>query len=324
MKRIKAAIRLFHIWQVTGKRPFTKGQDKLDKITCPSCGTDFDTPYCPQCGQPYETHRKDEFYKGTFDSIPFLNDDAKRTFVHLILRPGYMIRDYIRGRSSSYLAPLTALIIFYAFLALVSSIAAPYTPSGSSQSKVEKMQEIFGNIAATQQDSTAIGRKMEKKITGIGDAVTSAYVWLHLDTMPQEVDTRLEQSVAAVESTLRSQGVPRFLGRLILLTLCIWLVFRRKYRLSFSASATTASYILCQFCFFMLFAVLVSLGKNEEISGTLMAMLMLVDFHQMFGISWKRSLWQTIKVLLTRLAMSGILILAVALVILGIAASSVL
>jgi len=28
-----------------------------------------------------------------FDDIPFLNDDAKRTFAHLLLRPGYMIRD---------------------------------------------------------------------------------------------------------------------------------------------------------------------------------------------------------------------------------------
>ena len=39
-----------------------------------------------------------DFYKGAFDSIPFLNDDAKRTFSHLLLRPGYMIRDYIQGQ----------------------------------------------------------------------------------------------------------------------------------------------------------------------------------------------------------------------------------
>ena len=42
---------------------------------------------------------------GTFESIPFLNNDAKRTFAHLILRPGYMMRDYIqRGQHEHYLA----------------------------------------------------------------------------------------------------------------------------------------------------------------------------------------------------------------------------
>ena len=66
-----------------------------------------------------------DFYKGALDSIPILNDDAKRTFVHLLLRPGYMIRDYIRGAHERYLAPLTSLIIFYAFFALVSAVLQP-------------------------------------------------------------------------------------------------------------------------------------------------------------------------------------------------------
>lgn len=66
-----------------------------------------------------------DFYKGAFNDIPFLNDDAKRTFQQLLLRPGHMIRDYISGQHERYLAPLTALIIFYAFFALVSSVLQP-------------------------------------------------------------------------------------------------------------------------------------------------------------------------------------------------------
>jgi hypothetical protein len=66
-----------------------------------------------------------DFYKGAFDSIPFLNEDAKRTFVHLLLRPGYMIRDYIKGDHERYLAPLTSLNVFYPFFALVSAVMRP-------------------------------------------------------------------------------------------------------------------------------------------------------------------------------------------------------
>ena len=283
--RLKARIRLFHIWQVTGKRPFRPADT---------------TNLCPECGQPYKKENRDDFFRGSFDSIPFLNDEAKRTFVHLLLRPGYMIRDYIRGLSSSYLAPFTALIIFYAFLALVSSIAVEQDSSASSRSRVDRMEEIFKNAEAQQEGAA---------VSGLSSTFTDIYIWLHLDTMPEEVDTRLEQSVAALETALRSQGVTRFLGSLILMTLGIWMASRRKYGLSFSASATTASYILCQFCFFMLFAILVSLGQNEEIGLLLMAALMTVDFHQMLGISWKRSFWQTIKVGLAYLLIIGLLML---------------
>jgi len=97
---LQAYIRLFHIWQVLGENPWKK-------------------PRAAQKGG-----RDKDFYKGAFESIPFLNDDAKRTFVHLLLRPGYMIRDYVNGKHDRYLAPLAALIIFYAFFTLVSSAAA--------------------------------------------------------------------------------------------------------------------------------------------------------------------------------------------------------
>jgi len=118
--RLPAFHRLFRIWRHTGEMPFKGGQERLASIECSSCGHTVDTPFCPYCGQPYRNNGS--FFKGSFDNIPFLNEDAKRTFIHLLLRPGYMIKDYINGKNSRYLAPLTALIIFYAFFALASSI----------------------------------------------------------------------------------------------------------------------------------------------------------------------------------------------------------
>ena len=96
---LRASIRAFRIWQKLGVFPWAKPKKK-------SAG-------------------KGGFSKGAFDSIPFLNDDAKRTFVHLLLRPGYMIRDYINGQHERFLAPLTSLIIFYAFFAMLVSIVKP-------------------------------------------------------------------------------------------------------------------------------------------------------------------------------------------------------
>ena len=95
---LRASIRAFRIWQKLGVFPWAKPKKK-------SAG-------------------KGGFSKGAFDSIPFLNDDAKRTFVHLLLRPGYMIRDYINGQHERFLAPLTSLIIFYAFFAMLGAIGS--------------------------------------------------------------------------------------------------------------------------------------------------------------------------------------------------------
>ena len=79
---LKVRIRAFKIWQKFGFLPWKKAGEK-------------------------GKNGRGDFYKGAFDSIPFLNDDAKRTFAHLLLRPGYMIRDYIHGDHERYLAPLT-------------------------------------------------------------------------------------------------------------------------------------------------------------------------------------------------------------------------
>ena len=122
-KRLLARLRAFTIWQKLGFMPWSKRKSKS---------------------------RKGDFYKGAFDSIPVLNDDAKRTFVHLLFRPGYMIRDYINGQHERYLAPLTSLIIFYAFFALVSSIVNP------DFSKYNKTSGNLGNettIEKTIEDS---------------------------------------------------------------------------------------------------------------------------------------------------------------------------
>ena len=58
-------LRAFTIWQKLGFYPWKTAKN-----------TTGDNP--PKKGSR-------DFYKGAFDSIPFLNQDAKRTFTHLLL-----------------------------------------------------------------------------------------------------------------------------------------------------------------------------------------------------------------------------------------------
>lgn len=244
--------RAFLIWQNLGFNPWQRPKEKQKK-------------------------RSGDFYKGAFDTIPFLNDDAKRTFLHLMLRPGYMIRDYIRGKHEIYLAPLTSLIVFYAFFALISSVLQPIQAPRNSLVFQHEQEEVAPETRGAQlvQNTVRIVRR--------------GWILLHLDQFPEEVDTQRESSLAAFERALRSQGIPLFIGDFFFLWLAMGVVLKR-YRMGLSAHAAAAAYVLCQFSFFMLFVVLLTWGRKTSIDALLMFLLLVVDYRQWLGVGWKKSM----------------------------------
>jgi hypothetical protein len=216
-----------------------------------------------------------------------LNDDAKRTFSQLLLRPGYMIRDYIKGAHERYLAPLTALIVFYAFFALVAAVLQPVQ---------QHKKEIAPNLNLEAEDFE--NPEQAKHFSLVKNTLTTiqkGWVYLHLDQYPEEVDTQHESSLAALEGTLRSQGIPLFAGQFLLLWLAMSLALHRRYKQRMSAYAAASAYILCQFSFFMLFTLLFSFGKSAEIGILLIMVLLMWDYHQWLGVSWKKSFWLVLK-----------------------------
>lgn len=297
-RQLEVRKRYFHIWQATGKRPFKKTNVHRDPIECSSCGTVFDSPYCPNCGLQYKAKNIKQFSRGAFDSIPFLNDDAKRTFLHLLVRPGYMIRDYISGHTSRYMAPLTSLIIFYAFFALISSVVAPNSVNDSVRKRYENLtagMDLQLNMTVGADSTSLNTDKATKVLSSLQYKIATGYGLLHLDSLPELADTPAKASLAAFETALRSQGIPLFIMNLLLLTLTFRAVLRKKYRYGFSASASFAAYLLCQFCFFMLFTMLFTWGEKNSIGQFLMGVLMAWDFHQMLGLKWKKSIRLVIK-----------------------------
>lgn len=271
----KVRRRAFHIWQLLGYSPWKSEWTVAD-----------DEP---------EGNIKG-FYRGAFDSIPFLNDDAKRTFVHLLLRPGYMIRDYIKGKHDIYLAPLTSLIIFYAFFSLVSSIAHPDFEGKKEQSQVVASDSLKNNVSISLSfgdDSVKTDTDREKTVR-MSQLVAVADTLIYLNRYPEAINSPKRASLAAFESALRSQGINYFLGIFLLM----WPAMRialRKQSMGWAASATASAYILCQFSFFMLFVLILSLGQKNEIGFLFMGLLVMIDYHQLLETGFRKSLWLTLK-----------------------------
>jgi len=94
-----------------------------EQHTCPTCGTVFTGNYCPRCGQSSRVGRYS--FKKTFllflDVWGLGNRGMFHTLRDLLLRPGYMIRDYLGGMQMAYFPPFKMFFLLSAFSIFISS-----------------------------------------------------------------------------------------------------------------------------------------------------------------------------------------------------------
>ena len=230
--------------------------------------------------------------------IPFLNKDAKRTIADLIFRPGYLMRDYIqRGRHEQYLAPFTALLVFYSVFTLLTAVVQPGAARDTfGESLIEATKEAQVEIQSDLEvGGTSIDKeKAEHFFTRLFRTVTNAILITHLDLYPEAADKPWKESLAAVEADLRSKGIPLFLGNFLLLWLAMTLLLR-KYDISVSGAAAASAYVLCQFCVFMFLALLVTFGKSSELGLLIMGVLLFIDYRQWLQVGSRKALGLTVK-----------------------------
>lgn len=97
---------------VEGSHKESANVQDLPEAKCLNCGTEFRGHFCPNCGQNAVTKRFTLVQ--TLKHVLFIFTKFDDTFWHtvyeLFTRPGYMIRDYIRGHRVEYLRPLQLLI----------------------------------------------------------------------------------------------------------------------------------------------------------------------------------------------------------------------
>ena len=113
-----AWLRAFRMWQ---RRPYEVAPLKNERHVCSSCKTEFTGNYCPRCGQAAEVGRF-SFKKALMlflDVWAIGNRSMLRSLRDLMLRPGYMIRDYLSGMRSAYFPPFKMFFLLAAFSLIV-------------------------------------------------------------------------------------------------------------------------------------------------------------------------------------------------------------
>ena len=155
-------LRAFHIWQL---RPHEVAPLSDTNHTCSSCGTHFQGNYCPRCGQAASVGRFS--FKKAFllfiDVWGIGNRGMFRSIRDLMLRPGYMIRDYLKGMQSAYFPPFKMFFLLAALSIVVdqgfslgldeaaAEAEKPNTEAAQEQAVEELKKEAHQNFNVNEE-----------------------------------------------------------------------------------------------------------------------------------------------------------------------------
>ena len=168
-------------WQ---QRPYQVAQKSEEHHCCRTCSEEFQGNYCPRCGQSYKIGR----YSFKNALLLFLdvwgmgNRGMFRTLRDLILRPGYMIRDYISGMQMAYFPPFKLLFLLTALTLIVESGVNLKGENRYDKSDKEQIvKESDDSVVKKQADMTYNDycEKLTQEISTLAEK-NSSLLWLLL------------------------------------------------------------------------------------------------------------------------------------------------
>ena len=284
MIKQKEKYRQFKKWQ---HQPHEVAPLAEEMHECTTCGTHFEGNYCPRCGQSAQIGRYS--FKKAF--LLFLdvwgvgNRGMFRSIRDLLLRPGYMIRDYLRGMQMAYFPPFKMLFLLCTLSILVNS--------GMNIQGVNRFKELEKEFSITVEvdNSEEKTEKTDKKLTKTelekqqkkkeflnklysGEIFKKGYSWIN-------------KNIALV-----------YLACLLLFSVPLFLMFRHSPAtpdLRFSECFVAMIYITNMLLIYsIIFSLLWPNDTADEIFTLLILPLVIIPIKQFSGYSYWSTIWRII------------------------------
>ena len=197
-------MRAFHIWQ---RRPFEVAPLKQESHVCSSCKTEYTGNYCPRCGQAAGVGRF-SFKKALMlflDVWAIGNRSMLRSLRDLMFRPGFMIRDYLRGMQSAYFPPFKMFFLLAAF-SLIAKYGidlglSDYKKTGSSEQKTAAPADTLKSDSARIEKATAILTDVLK-----GDPASDQQATAVLKDSQKSDSANAKQATAVLTDSLKGDS----------------------------------------------------------------------------------------------------------------------
>ena len=250
----------------------------------PHHGTHFEGNYCPRCGQSAQIGRY-SFKKALLlflDVWGVGNRGMFRSIRDLLLRPGYMIRDYIRGMQMAYFPPFKMLFLLCTLSILVNS--------GMNIQGVNRFKELEEDFSISVKVENS-EEKTDKKLTkseiekqrkkkeildkwDSGETFLEGYKWVN-------------KNIAIV-----------YLGCLLLFSVPLYLMFRHSPAipdLRFSECFVAMIYITNMLLIYsIIFSLLWPNDTADSIFALLILPLVIIPIKQFSGYSYWSTIWRII------------------------------
>ena len=251
---------------------------------CKHCGTAFTGSYCPECSMPARWQRFNwKLLMLNFMDIWGLgNRPMFRTIRDLFWRPGYMIKDYLHGHHLSYFPPFKMLavwsVIMVFFIWIITSVI------GDGTQEANDTVEVINNNYSRLSSLSRMILDMIKNVFG--------YLEDHI--------------------------LYRIIVQNVLVVVAVKWAFHKISSFNYVETFISQIYINSQFLILALVIMLFTWRIPEvgnlfpymmSESRLLPLLVLTYDFHQLYGISWKKAFWKTIVVGINMAILFMILIL---------------
>jgi len=283
MADIRKRYKRFKEWE---QQPHKVAPLSEEEHECATCGTRFEGNYCPRCGQSAKIGRYS--FKKAF--LLFLdvwgvgNRGMFRSIRDLILRPGYMIRDYLTGMQMAYFPPFKMLFLLCTLAFLVDSGLNIQGVNLIEQSEAEilsdgEVKEYNKKTDHTKKLTKAEIEKQNKKKElfrqiDSGELVLKAYQWV-------------KKNISLVS-----------LACLLLFSVPLYLLFRHCPAiedLRFSECFVAMVYITNMLLIYSIFiTMLIPSDTGDYIFFSLAAPLVIIPIKQFSGYSYWSTIWRLI------------------------------
>lgn len=242
-----------------------------DVTECLNCGTRLTGPFCSTCGQPATAPNPTVHDVVHELSHELLHVDGRlfRSLALLFTRPGFLTREYCRGKRASYLPPLRLYLIF---------------------------SVLFFGVAAYAPDTTTV--TMEKKLgrtLKVDGVRISGEILIPARLSDEEVIERVHRA--------EHEWLPRLNFVLVpVWALLVWRVTRREGR-HFPEHLYFALHVHAAYFGLRAVGVLVRWAGGPSVTGVwgvislvLFAWYSITAFHVVYGGSWWRASIRTLSV----------------------------
>ena len=330
IKKYNKRVRRYQNWQQ--KPQHYAHAEYAEDVECKNCGRVYRGAYCPECGQAADTPRITfrSMILRTLDVWGFGNRSMPRTLVHLLLRPGYMITDYIEGRRQPYFPPIKMLFVLGAvYLLLMATINVGSKLMHSEKSVGDLVLDYVGLLATERTSATVVdtlqttgGIESAEKLRGdtvvdfLGqilrdDTITSTddntgkAKKVHIDKESGVVKAirgmGKSELAAAFDSLMSKTLVMRLFVLSLLYAVMTKAFFRRSPRCQnynftemFFAQILIFNQVLLVAIILACFGVKGDLSSFTIIPWWLHVLLLTIVYKQMFGVSTRSSIIRTV------------------------------